>query len=330
MVNLVLQLREDIIDSRTDLASVLRRAKVLAVNLQYKEFEEWVDYELNGYINVDVAPDYRYVTPRNIGHLLGPFGAQIRNAPIPPLVLPNLVRKHAEKVCLRQGVHALEILLKDNLQIVARWPENYIAASSNCFEGGYVLVDAWQEFTKGQIEQILDTIRNKLLNFILELEKRYPDVVKSDEAIANIPKEQTAGIFTANIYGSGNTVLVHNPESENPIKPIFIKAHSPWISGSFYLFTAITVLVAIAVIGKMLPGYTLLFVIIVGVPVIAIIGALQLRNDNRLKDKSFIKLIMEVFKYIPHLSQLWNPKQTELLETPKQEIQITSSENKLE
>ena len=51
-------------------------------------------------------------------------------------------------------------------------------------------------------------------------------------------------------------------------------------------------------------GWTLLPIIIIGgILLIGVIGAFQLRNDDRLKDESFIKLMTETYKKLPLLKQ---------------------------
>jgi len=77
-----------------------------------------------------------------------------------------------------------------------------------------------------------------------------------------------------------------------------MKKNNPWISGSFYLFVAIIILVLIAILSQNIPWY-ILPIIIGGILIIGIIGALQLKNDDKLSDKSFVKLMTETFKNLP-------------------------------
>jgi len=46
-----------------------------------------------------------------------------------------------------------------------------------------------------QFEFLLDTVRNRLLTFMLELEEQFPDLVESETLAKDIPKEQAANIF---------------------------------------------------------------------------------------------------------------------------------------
>ena len=78
---------------------------------------------------------------------------------------------------------------------------------------------------------------------------------------------------------------------------------NPWISGSFYLVAAVVIMAVIAVIIKNIPWYAIPVVIIGGVIFIAVIGALQLRQDKRLSEDSFLTLVRETFKQLPLLKK---------------------------
>ena len=62
MNSIVVDLQDEILSSDCDIVQILRRAHVIAVKLGLKEFDQWISYELNGYPNLDVCPDYRKVS----------------------------------------------------------------------------------------------------------------------------------------------------------------------------------------------------------------------------------------------------------------------------
>ena len=75
--------------------------------------------------------------------------------------------------------------------------------------------------------------------------------------------------------------------------------NNPWPSGLFYFFVALVFLITLAGISNWVSWYALLIVVIGGVLLVGAIGALQLRNDDRLKEENFIKLMLEVIKRLP-------------------------------
>lgn len=79
--------------------------------------------------------------------------------------------------------------------------------------------------------------------------------------------------------------------------------NNPWISGSFYLTLAAIVITGLAVVSNTVNWILLPIIIIGGILVIGLVGILQLRNDDKIEDKSFVKLISETYKRLPLLNQ---------------------------
>lgn len=94
-----------------------------------------------------------------------------------------------------------------------------------------------------------------------------------------------------------------------PQQPAAAQKNNPWLSGSFYLIAYVTViatiLIAIVVLNKYgvswTTGAVLAVVLIGGLLGIGIIGANQLKNDERLSDESYVKLMIETYKQLPLL-----------------------------
>ena len=77
------------------------------------------------------------------------------------------------------------------------------------------------------------------------------------------------------------------------------KNNNPWISGSFYLFVAVVLGAALLVIAKSLSFVYFPVIVIGSIVGLSVVGALQLRNDGILDDKTFLELMVASFKYMP-------------------------------
>lgn len=75
--------------------------------------------------------------------------------------------------------------------------------------------------------------------------------------------------------------------------------NNPWISGSFYLFVAVVAITGLAVLSNVVHWTVFPIIIFGGILLISVIGAFQLKNDDKLKDESFLKLITETYKRLP-------------------------------
>lgn len=66
---------------------------------------------------------------------------------------------------------------------------------------------------------------------------------------------------------------------------------SPWHSGSFYLVTAVVFIGVLVLAAVVLPLWTLPLICIAAVVFVTIVGALQLKQDERLSERSFLDLM---------------------------------------
>lgn len=329
MSNLILELRKEIVDSKIKLSDVLRKARVLAAKLRYEEFEKWIDNELEGYQGN--IPQYRWILqPRNYGTFIDCYGRTNGNQPISTDSLHPSLKMFTDEMRINQSVPGLEAhLATGEKKFMVHWNAEDIKLFTKLHCNNDVICKyAWQEMSHADIEQILGSVRNRLLKFILELEKRYPNA-KTEAAISSIPQEQIAGVFNYYILGDKNTVITHNPQPQLKPNSESTRKNNPWRSGSFYVFMGVIVLTTVGVIGYKLPWQALPFVVIASILTMTIIGAFQLKNDAQLKDANFIKLMFEVLKNIPILSQVWKSKQIESI-AEKKETPPTPPTNKTE
>jgi hypothetical protein len=111
-------------------------------------------------------------------------------------------------------------------------------------------------------------------------------------------------------YGKGPTITVHGMNS-NEVQEVSLalmeqsklrhRLPNPWISGSFYLTVFLIVIVGLSVAGHLLPIFALPTVLVGGVIALSVVGALQMRHDEKLSEENFLKLMALSFKYLPWL-----------------------------
>jgi hypothetical protein len=112
--------------------------------------------------------------------------------------------------------------------------------------------------------------------------------------------------LNAEIHRSGNVpdnagVFIGKPPgTENASPPI----RNPWISGSFYLAAFAIVLAVLFAAAKTIPLWALPVVIVGALCAVSVIGALQLKQDRGISDKSFLALMGLAFKQVPFLARI--------------------------
>lgn len=91
------------------------------------------------------------------------------------------------------------------------------------------------------------------------------------------------------------------PRTPPPVRPVTPtdKQSKPWISGSFYLVAIVIIMAVIAAIIKYVSWYAVPVVIIGVMLFIAVIGAFQLRQEDKLSQENFLELMRDIFKQLP-------------------------------
>lgn len=79
------------------------------------------------------------------------------------------------------------------------------------------------------------------------------------------------------------------------------KFNNPWMAGSFYLCAGIVVIAVLLVAARLVPGWSLPVVIAAAILLLSVIGAFQLRNDDRLSERNFGKLMSLALLRLPTL-----------------------------
>ena len=203
-MDLIEEIRNDLLSEAASLTTTLRKAKVLASEISLPEFREWVDFELGGYPRGRDAPAYRSFRPTNLGTLSGPFGGGGSNVPLATHRLPEPVKEFAERFTFRAGVGELEALISDVHE--RRWPAEYVILARDHlkYTGGSILIDAYQPIPPHVTSGILDQVKNKLLDFIIGLQEN--NVTSDNVDNEGVAAEVARNLFIINIYGDRNVV----------------------------------------------------------------------------------------------------------------------------
>jgi hypothetical protein len=205
MTSLLDEIERAAVDSTVSLPDLLRKCKVLAARLKHREFADWVSHELGGYDPKDTLPPYRSVAAgHSVGTLVGSFGRQLKNAPLPLLSLPEDVRDALNTYSFYESVSTLErIAASDKPRIRVKWPPDLIALVANQYPmyEGVNLVDAWRPLTTATVAGILDTVGTRVLDFVLAIQAENP---AAGEAAPNAPPPVPPQVVTQHF----NTTII--------------------------------------------------------------------------------------------------------------------------
>ena len=203
-MSLLRDIQNDAIDTNVDISVILRKCKVLAVRLGNKPFENWVNQELNGYKNKKLLPDYRIVQVYSQGNFSGPFGSGLNNADIPFLSIPEKYRENLRKCYFIEPIGCYLNLLRtakgNNLK--EQWPPDFVAYTGRDIYQGMNCMSAWKLIPNSSMFGLVEAVRNRILNFVLEIEKEAPDAGEDSPKNQKISPERVNQVFNTTIYGN--------------------------------------------------------------------------------------------------------------------------------
>lgn len=198
----------EILDPSVEITVILRKVKVLAYQLDLDELKEWVEHELNGYKDRDSVPDYRRYQATNIGNFVGAYGSQFNNIPIPLSNLPERIQEVYKNVIFRESIATIEKLScsKEDSSMAVEWAADALRYLENKVYLDYICISARQVVGHGQLTEVLNAVRNRLLTFLLELDKQISEESTSVNQLKPISSEQARQVFNTFIIGNGNNV----------------------------------------------------------------------------------------------------------------------------
>lgn len=191
-MSIILELQSDIISNNTDVLPLLRKALLISTKLSLLDFEEWVNNELNGYKG-DV-PDYRKVKGELKAY--NPYRGWI-----PVSTSEEIENLITNRLLTNSISHLLSLLESDHqyFMINCSTQECNLFNSFASFQTTYRL-----EFPVAFIYNVIDQIKNTILNWTLVLEEKGIlgeglTFTASEKEIAQ--KESQIINYITNIYG---------------------------------------------------------------------------------------------------------------------------------
>src|SRR6266850_549109 len=157
MAGLVIQLQHDLATSNKSVTELLRMAKVISSKLDLAEISDWIGHELSGYATSKEVPDYRKVSGARL-EVFNPYRGW------------QLVEPLRGKFAIQQSAPSLELLCEEggNFPVTADRKFNIESEFGSS-------VRHWNQrlvFSGAVFTGILQSIRDRLLDWALELEQR--------------------------------------------------------------------------------------------------------------------------------------------------------------
>ena len=176
-MSLLIDIQNDVIADQVSITTLLRKCKILAYKLSSDEFKSWVSNELTGYNSSDNLPTYRVTNVVSEGNFQAqPYGQICRNLQIPLMSIPKEHYQQFAQCHMRETVSAIQNLLNNNEDILHEiWHPDIVTIIGDKIYQDCNCLSAWKLISKHFIAQILDSVRTKVLDFVLAIGEELPD-----------------------------------------------------------------------------------------------------------------------------------------------------------
>ena len=202
-MSLLREIQSEATSNETPVTVLLRRCLILAARLQHEPLKEWAKLEMNGYPKDVPLPPYR---PKIQTQVLGDFGgyggSSLSNRSLPRANVPEKFQDWLFSTEVRQGVAEIEgLTASGEPQFQIPWPGDIIAALQGKFIQNMALMAAHQVVPATALEGTLSGIRDRIVQFALEIEEVDPAAGEADPGQAPIEQGRITQIFNQTFYG---------------------------------------------------------------------------------------------------------------------------------
>ncbi|WP_416047191.1 hypothetical protein [Cupriavidus basilensis] len=206
-MSLIHDIQAAAISSTNDVATLLRKCKLLAARLGHAPFAQWVEWELGGYPADVMLPAYRVVEAVSMGHFVGSFQRQA-TLQIPLSVVPERHRDAYRNARLAAAISAYQRLAAEGKggHVSIPWPAEAAVAYGSKATLDMQCIQAWTQIPIGAIDQLLDAVKSAALGFAIDIERANPDAGEAPIGTQPISETKMTQIFNTNIAGSVGNV----------------------------------------------------------------------------------------------------------------------------
>ena len=191
----------DLVQNNNPLSDILFRLKLLLSNFNNNEIMEWVNNEINGYPDKSNVPEYRNIRGVIKCDIL--VGYQYyQNCYLPicysdPKAL-DIITMHCQ-----ESVSALETMMKKNEDEYASIIQNVAYPYLKQYVNGYIQ-NARLVFSVHNYSDIYSSIKNKVLDILLLLEKKFGNLDSYDFMINDEQKEKIIPAIIQMVYNDNS------------------------------------------------------------------------------------------------------------------------------
>lgn len=197
MNSLVIEFQKQITDNSVEVSDLIRSCLIIATKLKNKDIKEWLNKELYGYEIDDEIPQYRLV-PMSVKFFNPHYGW------CPYIINNSKFNKVLSEMPLRQKISELYEMSKSNNSLLFDTP---FSVKKELLKEIPFESDINYACNPIYIKGIIDTIKSKMLEWILSLEEN--DIVDTNYIFNKdqiLKSKEISSTIINNFYGDKNKI----------------------------------------------------------------------------------------------------------------------------
>lgn len=217
MGSLIIDLQKDILNNE-DIKTILNKALMISNELNLKEFNEWINLELNGYGDMDNLPSYRILECELRANLIDQTGFNIVTASNVPISnIPEDIYKQLMEIHINQSIFDLINICNENQDYVHFTIDLNI---ENLLKEYYVnnAIEIHRVCPIFKLETIIEQVKKEIMIWCSELKKNgifgesYMFTVEEQERVKAI---NPIILSNSSIYIQNNFIQINNSEKKD-------------------------------------------------------------------------------------------------------------------
>lgn len=172
ITDLLNQIVQDLVNPEVNLGDTFLKMKIVAFNLQNQQLKTWIEKEIGGYGKDDEIPEYRIVPTTVYGDLIQDLPGRTgyaRNTPLVYDYTSEETRNWLSRVKLHNPISEIEDYVKKGNDVSFNVPHFMQAEITKTLSNYWHVQNAWRITPNSYFIGIVSMIKNKLLDFVLEL-----------------------------------------------------------------------------------------------------------------------------------------------------------------
>lgn len=219
MKELVESIIVDITNRDVSISDLLRKAQVLAFKLNNDSLKQWLNYEVNGYESDAQLPKYRKLSAVLFGQIeqnRGFAGSMLyHHFRLPIEHLSDKIQSMIQSWDCRSPINEIQHILdsgksEGNVRITCN--NKIIPLVSQALESNVYVNQVWLEVQQYDLFNILDSVKNKLLDIILSIDTELElgvnfNLPQAQQRVNQVVNNITAGVAN---FGDNSTIEIAN------------------------------------------------------------------------------------------------------------------------